>query len=857
MAQGLHNNEDRTSTTRPVPACTRDVPAHNTTAASGKRKVDSTGPESLPAAKKICRTGKEGHEKIFESGTVDKYSFLTHSFLRGACRSRYLPADGSIEDLRKRLRLHDLQISESRANVNETITSYTSSRAEPLDRYTNMLQRDLRKECIKRSLPAFQKTKADLRRCLRLYDAARALGLSPEESLEAQEATLQHSKQNNSRSVSPRRPTKSNTVGTVAEEVIKEHTLGNVSPESIVDSWQGPIALKSLEDDASRSTDSQASPTKDLASSSVTTQDTTQEQSISDIYHGPAATPSYATMSPIKTRSRCRSRSLKQHCSSGLQLRMAPKLAKQANNAGVKVEVDAEHKNAELRVSSSASPPSLGFIDLDSGSRDDRGQCPPTSTEAQIEARQREQRALYISPCSPRLVPRIPREIDSESISCKTLYTNHPLSLQQPLVSLLNLTIKDIKTGANESALRGSQMELKPLSDRAIKIAEKEEFNSRHATESPTWICCCDIPGYEVRQRELAEFSANCLYHVSQIAQRGIFTMKEYQEYLITQRALDQVKSCLCQKLSVDHPEHQVKMTQGGFILAQIWREQLTRRQSLTVFRPDMAAYRRKGILKVMHNILEDFMIELSSRRQRRALVLWARMEAMAWFVNTLPASNEWHHFQDWRRPRTYIMLFGVALLTTINTLLQQNLFKDDEPKISNLGLVLALFIQSTWTSPSSTGNSFRGKDAYKSPFTNDICVSNENGWAAEVVRLADQHGVRINGVKSIDLIVERWRRSQNVFEPTRDRIWKEHNAVLQDQEIIPPSEATSASVGAKEDETLGGTGQGVTVRAIQPEILATRNVLGSGTELFSPFCFLDLQYDPPVSHAKSFVIMF
>lgn len=59
-----------------------------------------------------------------------------------------------------------------------------------------------------------------------------------------------------------------------------------------------------------------------------------------------------------------------------------------------------------------------------------------------------------------------------------------------------------------------------------------------------------------------------------------------------------------------------------------------------------MSAYPRTGILEVMHNVLEDYLIELSRQHQRRPLVLWAQIEVLAWSLNTLPATNEWLYFK-------------------------------------------------------------------------------------------------------------------------------------------------------------------------------------------------------------------
>lgn len=866
-APGLYNNEDRTPPpTRPAPTSTRYVHAQGTAASSGKRKLDRTSQESLPVPKRIHSTGKEVGEKRSEPETANKYKYLSQSHLRKECLSRSLPVDGSNQDLIKRLKLYDAaraQIPTSQEHVEEDVTFYTSSGAEPPDRYTHMLQKDLRKECLKRSLPVGM-AKPDLRRCLRLYDAARALGLTPEESLEAQKATFQHSIEDHARSVSPRGSIEEITFCTASDEAVEGHMLSNTSREFIVDDGQ---VSDFPEADYSPSLGSQAPSEKRLASSSAaTTRDYTQDGSTSSKCPGAAATLNYAAMGQTELRSLCRSRSLKQNGFSGPQLRRAlksydKKMAKQPNNA--EVEADAEHQASELGVAPCVSPPPVTFIDLDSSTQDgenpgqrtrsmvtgaaisreepasgylwtvNKHQRPSILTDAQVESTDRVSAAIpiekdpYISTKSPHLVLKTPTLIGNESHPRRTPFNKGPVPPQQPLVSLLNLAIKDTRSGAGKSAQQENQTKTKPLSEHAIKVAEKEEFNTRYANEDPSWICCCGIPGDEARPKKLAKFSGNCFYHVSHLAQRGNFTMKEYQDYRNTQQALDRIASCLCQKPAVNHSQHRVTMTQGGFILAQIWREQLTRRQSLSAFRPDMATYRRKGILEVMHNVLEDFTIELSSRQQERPLVLWARMEAMAWFINTLPTSNDWHCFQDWTRPSHYIMLFGIALLTTIDALLKQKLFKDNEPKVPNLGLVLALFLQSTWNSPNCTMNSSYSKDVYKSPFNNDICVNNENGWAAEVISLADQHGVRMNGVKNIDLIVDQWRLRKISFESMRDQTGKEQYAILQNGETIPPSEATLTSTAAKESETPAKreTGQRVTVRAFR----ASTEVMASG----------------------------
>ena len=749
-------------------------------ASTGKRKLDGTCSDSLPAAKRIHSTSKKDREKRSATNPANKYDHLTRKLLREKCWSRSILASGSKEDLVQRLRLDDAtraQMPASQKPVREAATSSTRPRAEPLDRYTPMLQKDLQRECLNRSLPIGH-SKRYLRFRLRTYDAARALGLTPEESLEAQRATFQHLLEEEARSISPLESTEENTLGT---------------------------------------------------------QDSSQDRAAAETCSEPVATPNYAAMGGSELKSLCRSRSLKQHSHRVSQLRKALKNHDRKFNKETKnLEVvdDAKCPIAKHKDALTASQSPNAFIDLDQSSQDvenpeQRAHSLPISLDAQGETRQQRSMKLTSEEVFSEKHPNVssnslqiglnPQEkVDNERNLRTMPYNTGSISPQQPLVSLLNLTIKEAGDDARTSTHQEIQLNTKPLSEFAAKVAAKAEFNARYTSEVPSWICCCVTPDYEVGQKQLADFSGNCLYHVPQLVQKDSFTQKEYQDYRDTQQALDRRASCLCQKPAVSHPEHQVTMTEGGFILARIWREQLIRRQSLTYFYINME---RMGPLEVMHNVLEDFMIELSSRQQRRPLVLWARIEAMAWFTSLLPTSNEWHFSQDRSRPCHYIMLFGIALLTTIDALLQENLFTGQESKVPNLGLVLALFIKSTWDSPPCTWDLARN-GLYKSPFNNSVCVKNENGWAAEVIDLADQHGVGMIGVPNIDFIVDQWRKRKTFIDSIRDQARKERYArdvALSGEKVLPPSEATLVSIAAKEGEPPAkrGTGQRTTVRCV------------------------------------------
>ena len=86
-------------------------------------------------------------------------------------------------------------------------------------------------------------------------------------------------------------------------------------------------------------------------------------------------------------------------------------------------------------------------------------------------------------------------------------------------------------------------------------------------------------------------------------------------------------------------------------------------------------------------------------------------------------------------------MMMGTALLTTISLLIKHGLFKNGNPVIRNIGLVLSNFL-------------------FSEACDEDLCASNEHGWSKVVVRLADKHGVTITGVSGVAKIVNEIRGS-------------------------------------------------------------------------------------------------
>lgn len=81
------------------------------------------------------------------------------------------------------------------------------------------------------------------------------------------------------------------------------------------------------------------------------------------------------------------------------------------------------------------------------------------------------------------------------------------------------------------------------------------------------------------------------------------------------------------------------------------------------------------------------------------------------------------------------VMLIGTALLTTIDVLIQKDLFKNSS-KIRNIGLILSMFLQ------------FSADET-------EIAEYNEDFWTTKVVEKADEHGVTIQGLVGIDELVQ------------------------------------------------------------------------------------------------------
>lgn len=76
------------------------------------------------------------------------------------------------------------------------------------------------------------------------------------------------------------------------------------------------------------------------------------------------------------------------------------------------------------------------------------------------------------------------------------------------------------------------------------------------------------------------------------------------------------------------------------------------------------------------------------------------------------------------------VTMYGTALLSTIDILLEQDLFKKDS-SIRNLGLILSLFIKFTGC-------------------IGDLCQDGEDDWKKDVFKIARRHGIELKGPYAI-----------------------------------------------------------------------------------------------------------
>lgn len=172
------------------------------------------------------------------------------------------------------------------------------------------------------------------------------------------------------------------------------------------------------------------------------------------------------------------------------------------------------------------------------------------------------------------------------------------------------------------------------------------------------------------------------------------------------------------------------------------WQEQQAKRDQdmfgMYIFN-DWSGY---GTAEVMENMLLAFDKD-AKKKVTEPMVLWSHVEGMAWFLNG--DLIQWNMSDDSEGNAAIVAMFGTAILTTIDILIEHNLSSDSSSEVRNVGLVLSQLLR------------------FASDME-DLCGrENDHGWKQVLVRLADKHGVEIKGRKDIDEVV------QNIREEDED----------------------------------------------------------------------------------------
>ena len=129
--------------------------------------------------------------------------------------------------------------------------------------------------------------------------------------------------------------------------------------------------------------------------------------------------------------------------------------------------------------------------------------------------------------------------------------------------------------------------------------------------------------------------------------------------------------------------------------------------------------------------------------------------------------------------------------MTTAQLLIQKKLFRDGST-LRNVGLVIALFLQSTHLGC---------KDAF--------CQRNENEWAAKVVSLAMTEKLTISGVDGIESTLQAIAKRETRMEDEREARRIKEMTVLVDGRLVPPTlnEIGVAAVLEGKTPRVKGTG--------------------------------------------------
>ena len=221
---------------------------------------------------------------------------------------------------------------------------------------------------------------------------------------------------------------------------------------------------------------------------------------------------------------------------------------------------------------------------------------------------------------------------------------------------------------------------------------------------------------------------------------------------------------CMCRRPADLHPSYDWVMTKRGFELALHWMHEREKRCQdnfdLYVFN-DFNGY---GTQEVMENMLLAFDEAMSPAAAAAAAAgekpldlmwrLWAQVEGMALFLND--DLVEYNMIDDSASVARFAEIIGTAVLSTIDLLIARGWFAPTSSAIRNTGLMLGRFIEFAQSQDDASG-------------------MNENGWLHRIVKLADEHGVAIEG------------------KPDDEKVLQSIRADIEDADEEPPSKAEAA----------------------------------------------------------------
>lgn len=382
--------------------------------------------------------------------------------------------------------------------------------------------------------------------------------------------------------------------------------------------------------------------------------------------------------------------------------------------------------------------------------------------------------------------------------------TDSNCTLSEQATRESNCTSSHDDFGVPSKKVKSVQQSISSAHDKAAEAEVVVNGNNVFAPD-PSWMYCCQLPGHLVVEPSAKELSGNCMFDLVPLFTGRSTTVGELRAKKAARDAYDDIHGrCICQKSVRGNPEHSYMITERGFDRYLLCRRDLDARrkkqstgedETKTVKRPiarDSATV--IDTLDVLYDILRDFEDEMkfTERNELRSqpLQMWSKVEALAWYLND--QLGDWDVTVYKQYLAACINLVGTMLLTTIEVMIFKGLFTHQPPAIRNLGLVLALILQST-----------------KRACRDELCRANENGWTYKVISLADKHNVLIGDVEGIGTQIQSLRDRQVDLEATRHR--NRVNRFL--RETVGPvrlaTESELSDIVAKEGQTQFRKGTG------------------------------------------------